>query len=33
MVVADEVERLSDYGRELGINVEKVDVRFLTGRS
>ena len=28
-----EVERLSDFGRELGINVEKVDVRFLTGRS
>lgn len=28
-----EVERLQSFGRELGINVETVDLRFLTGRA
>ena len=27
----EEVERLGTFGRELGIKIEKVDVRFLRG--
>jgi hypothetical protein len=29
----DDFNRLADFGRELGIQVEKIDLRFLTGRS
>ena len=29
----EEVERLQAFGRELGVKVELVDVRFLTGRA